>query len=140
MSMMALENLRSMLCEELDKIAEKGSISGGDLETIHKLTDTVKNIDKIECLEDEGYSGSGEWDASGTYSRTGRGYSMEDGRGYGRGSSYASRRGMHYVRGHYSRAEGNAMMSDRIEEMMNSGNLSADEKNTLRRALGILQR
>lgn len=54
------------------------------------LTDTVKNIDKICMLEEEG------------------GYSEAvDGGDYGRGSSYANR-GKHYVRGHYSRDGGNS--------------------------------
>lgn len=45
-----------MLCYELDDIAEKGELSAGSLETLHKLTDTIKNIDKIEMLEENGYS------------------------------------------------------------------------------------
>lgn len=80
MSMESMYTLRDMLCEELDEIARKGEMSAGDLDTVHKLTDTVKNIDKIEML-DGGYSDDG----------------------YDRGSSYAGRRGTHYVRGHYSR-------------------------------------
>ncbi len=87
MSMEAMYTLRDMLCEELDEIARKGEMSAGDLDTVHKLTDTIKNIDKIEAL-DGGYSSDGEWEASGSYNR---------------GSSYAGRRGTHYVRGHYSR-------------------------------------
>lgn len=51
-----MEKLRKLLCNELDEIAEQGELSAGDLETVHKLTDTVKNIDKIDMLEDDGYS------------------------------------------------------------------------------------
>ena len=73
--------------EELEEIARKPEMGAGDLELAHKLTDTIKNIDKICMLEDgEGYS--------------------EDGGEYGRGSSHANR-GQHYVRGHYSRDGGN---------------------------------
>lgn len=51
-------------------------------------TDTIKNINKICMLEEEG------------------GYSSAvDGMDYGRGSSYANR-GKHYVQGHYSRDGG----------------------------------
>nr|DAH19588.1 MAG TPA: hypothetical protein [Caudoviricetes sp.] len=104
MGMKALYELRDMLCSELDEIAHKGEMSAGDLETVHKLTDTIKNIDKIEMLESDGYSRSdGDvWTARGNY---------------GRGSSYA-RRGTHYVRGHYSRDDGRDAMLRRVQEMM----------------------
>ena len=78
-----MEKLKEKLWEELEEIARKPEMGAGDLELAHKLTDTIKNIDKICMLEDgEGYS--------------------EDGGEYGRGSSHANR-GQHYVRGHYSR-------------------------------------
>ena len=95
MDMRAMHELKEMLCKELDKIAMKGELTAGSLETVHKLTDTIKNIDKIMMLEeDEGYSE--RRDSMGRYAR-------DD--GYERGSSYA-RRGTHYVRGHYSRDDG----------------------------------
>lgn len=87
MSMKALEDLRDRFCEELDEIARKGELGAGDLELAHKLTDTIKNIDKINMLEEDGYSRDGDWEARGNY---------------GDGNSYANR-GKHYVRGHYSR-------------------------------------
>lgn len=88
-----MEKLKEKLWKELDEIADKPDLSAGDLEAAHKLTDTIKNIDKICMLEEEtGYSHDGEWaaDMRGTY---------------GRGSSYANR-GEHYMRGHYSRDGG----------------------------------
>lgn len=93
MSMKAMEDLRDKLCKELDEIARKPEMGAGDLEIAHKLTDTIKNIDKICMLEDgDGYSQAGDWEM--------------EGRGtYGRGASYANR-GKHYVRGHYSRDGG----------------------------------
>ena len=54
MSMNALYDLKEMLCKELEEIAGKGEMSAGDLETTHKLTDTIKNIDKILMLEEDG--------------------------------------------------------------------------------------
>ena len=56
MSMKTLYDLKDMLCAELDEIGKKGEMSAGDLETVHKLTDTIKNIDKITMLEEGGYS------------------------------------------------------------------------------------
>ena len=79
--------LKDKLCKELDEIARKSEMGAGDLEIIHKLTDTIKNIDKIDMLEDDGYSQAGYRDRGSSYNR---------------GSSYANR-GKHYVRGHYSR-------------------------------------
>lgn len=85
--MKALYELKEKFQDELDEIARKPEMSAGDLETIHKLTDTIKNIDKICALEEEGsYSEAGDY----------------EGASYARGSSYANR-GKHYVRGHYSR-------------------------------------
>ena len=70
MGMKSMYNLRDMLCKELDEIARKGELGAGDLDIAHKLTDTIKNIDKIE-MYDGGYSRSGDWDADirGTYGR-----------------------------------------------------------------------
>ena len=82
-----MHELKDKLCDELDEIARKPEMGAGDLEIIHKLTDTIKNLDKIEMLEDGGYSQAGYRDGGSSYNR---------------GSSYANR-GKHYVRGHYSR-------------------------------------
>lgn len=83
--MKALYDLKDKLQIELDEIARKPEMGAGDLELVHKLTDTIKNIDKICALEEEG------------------GYSQAvDMDGYDRGNSDANR-GKHYVRGHYSR-------------------------------------
>ncbi len=83
-----LYELKEKLCRELEEISRKPEMGAGDLELAHKLTDTVKNIDKICMLEEGGYSED-----------DGQSYG---GSSYGRGSSYANR-GQHYVRGHYSR-------------------------------------
>ena len=48
-----LEKLKEALCEELDKFGKSGDITVNSLEKIHKLTDTIKNIDKIMALEEE---------------------------------------------------------------------------------------
>ena len=69
MSKKAMYDLRNMLCDELDELARKGELGAGDLEIAHKLTDTIKNIDKIEMMEDDGYSRDGDY--SRRYSRDG---------------------------------------------------------------------
>lgn len=103
MSMNAMYDIRDMLCKELDEIARKGEMSAGDLEAVHKLTDTIKNIDKIKMYEDGGYSRGGDWEA--------------DMRGtYGRGSSYRGRR--RDSMGRYSRTDAREHMRDQLEDMM----------------------
>ena len=101
-----LHELKEKLWAELDELAEKRDMGAGDLEVVHKLTDTIKNIDKICALEEDvGYS------------------QAVDGGDYGRGSSYANR-GKHYVRGHssrrdsrgrYSRDDGRSEMMEHLE-------------------------
>lgn len=121
MGMQSMYELRDMLCKELDEITRKGELGAGDLDIAYKLVGTVKNIDKIEMMEDDGdysrrYSRDGNWEA--------------DMRGnYGRDSSYA-RRGTHYVRGHYSRDSGKDNMKRQLQEMLDG----ADD-DTLRRAI-----
>lgn len=136
MSKKAMYELRNMLCEELDELARKGDLGAGDLEIAHKLTDTIKNIDKIEMMEDDGYSRDGDYLRDGDYSRGGDW--RADMRGtYGRGSSYA-RRGTHYVRGHYSRADSMEHLREQINDMMRE---TDDDrvKEALRRAASLME-
>lgn len=139
----SMRELRETLCMELDEIAGKGELSMGDLDTVHKLTDTIKNIDKIENMEENGYSygeSYGDWRASGSYDmdrdRSDRGRSR--GR-YSRDNGYSTR-SRHYVRGHYSYGDEDAMLEEKIEKMMEGGNLSLDDKSTLRKALEMMRR
>ena len=126
MSKKAMYDLRNMLCDELDELARKGELGAGDLEIAHKLTDTIKNIDKIEMLEDDGYSRDGGY--SRRYSRDGDWQS--DMRGaYDRDMSNA-RRGTHYVRGHYSRDGAMDKMKRQLQEMLDD----ADD-DSIRRAI-----
>ena len=129
-------DLRDMLCKELDEIAHKGELGAGDLDIAHKLVSTIKNIDKIEMMEDDGYSRDGDYLRDGDYSRGGDW--QADMRGtYGRGSSYA-RRGTHYVRGHYSRADSMEHLREQINDMMRE---TDDDrvKEALRRAASLME-
>ena len=123
--MKALYDLKDKLCAELDEIAAKPNMSTGDLETVHKLTDTIKNIDKIMMLEeDDGYSRGGGWEARGTFGRP----------IYDDGHSYA-RRDSHYVRGHYSRdgRDSKKRMEEELEEMMRGAD--GEHREIIRRTL-----
>lgn len=108
-----------MLHEELEEICDRG-VTAEDLETVHLLTDTIKNIHKIESMEENGYSRDG-------YSREGRG-------DYSNG---------HYVRGHYSNrysmSEGRDKLGERIRKMMESDELSPRDRECLERAKALLK-
>lgn len=128
--------LKEMLCKELEEYSRKGKMSAGDLETIHKLTDTIKNIDKIGMLEEDGehsHAGGGNYGGGrGGMNRGGGSYN--DG-GYGGGSSY--RRQRRDSRGRYSR-EGGYSYDDGMEEvweileMMETG-LPDEQREAIRR-------
>jgi hypothetical protein len=81
-----IEKIKKMLCKELDEYAMKQKLTGGDLDMIWKLTDTVKNLDKIAMLEEseEGYS-----EARGGM----RGRSYMHGSSYDDDMMYSERRG-----------------------------------------------
>ena len=129
MSMKTLYDLKDMLCEELDEIGKKGEMSAVDLETVHKLTDTIKNIDKITMLEENGYSRDEDYSRDGDWSANMRG-------NYGRGSSYA-RRGQHYVRGHYSRDDGRDSLIERMEDIMRGAD--SKDRESIQRCIDMIR-
>ena len=156
-----MEDLKDLLCAELEDYAEKGKKSGkmsmGDLESIHKLTDTVKNILKIDMLEGEtGYSEDGAYMGEGriygtSYDdgmRRGGGYSYARGRGryakrdsmgrYSRDDGYMRRDGRG-MRDGYSRDDGKAYMMEQLEDMIEDAEKPA-EKEALRRCMDALKR
>ena len=156
-----MHDLKDLLCAELEDYAEKGKKSGkmsmGDLDSIHKLTDTVKNILKIDMLENEsGYSEDGAYMGEGriygtSYDdgmRRGVGYSYARGRGryakrdsmgrYSRDDGYM-RRDVRGMRDGYSRDDGKAYMMEQLEDMMEDAEKPA-EKEALRRCMDALKR
>lgn len=124
-----IEDLREAACKELERFAKAGDISTTNIDKIHKLTDIIKNIDKIEMLED-GYS--------------------EDWGGEGRiyGTSYRGRRGnvKRDSMGRYSRGEDDEHMREDTKERMldNLGsmmeNANPNEREALKRAMREIER
>lgn len=115
---MYIEELRNMLCDELDQIAQKGELTAGSLETIDKLTHSIKSIDAIMAMEDSGYSRTGSYEGSyrgGSYARDGRGRSSA--RGQKRDSMGRYSRAS-YPRTGYSRGDGKEEMMEKLESMM----------------------
>ena len=137
-----IEKIKKMLCKELDEYAMKGRISGSDLDMIWKLTDTVKNLDKIEMLEDggsyDGYSEMREYPYMGgsSYAR-GRGrYAKRDSMG-----RYSSDMGDDYserMDRRYSRDDAKDHMMSKLGSMMESAD--PNEREILKDCMRKLER
>ena len=83
-----MEELRDMLCEELDKLTKKGELSAGSLDVIDKLTHSIKSIDTIMAMEDAGYSNESGYSYARRRDSMGR-YSRDDGMSYRRDRGYS---------------------------------------------------
>ena len=130
--MMDMHALKSMLEKELKVYEGRTKLNLADLDAVHKLTDTVKNICKIEMLEE----GENDDYSEARYSRRG-GYAYDGGNSYDSGNSYARR---HYVRGHYSRDGGGYSRdgsSERVMDMMRDmmEDASPEERKTIERMM-----
>lgn len=140
--MEGLHKIKEMSRKELEQYGRKGELSAGSLDAIHKLTDIIKNIDKIEMLEeygesDESYEGGGSYRRRGThyvrghYSRNGGSYNdgSYGGESYDRGPS--ERR--------YSRDGGREKMMHELREMMEEAE-TEKEREAIRKCIDQLDR
>ena len=145
-----IEKIKKMLCKELDEYAMKSKLSMADIDVIHKLTDTVKNLDKIEMLEDDGgysearggrgrssYMGGSSYDDDMMYSeRQGRGRNARRDR-MGRYSSdmddYSER-----MDRRYSRDDAKDHLLDKMGEMMSSAD--EEQREILKDAMRKIER
>ena len=135
-----MHKIKKMLCNELEEMAEKNKLSNaGDLEVIWKLTDTIKNLCKIEKLESEegGYSEARRYNSydDGGYSE--RRYARRD-----RMGRYSSENGSSYDErgnnGGYSMDEAKDKMLSRIGELMESAN--PKEREALKEAMRAIEK
>ena len=128
-----LYELKTMLMDEVKKIAQKGELTAGSLETVDKLLNSIKNACKI-IMYDE-YSDEGEYSQA-----NGMNYGNSYARGRGRNAQrdsmgrYSSEGGRYSRRGGYSYAESSEKVA-MLREMMDE--VSTDEE---RRALQKLIR
>lgn len=53
----SLEQIKEMLCDELDHIADQGKLTAGTLDTVDKLTHSIKSVETILAMKESGYSG-----------------------------------------------------------------------------------
>ena len=145
-----IEKIKEMLNSELEIFGKKNALTVTDLEKIHKLTDTIKNLDKIMLLEEDEYEMGGSSYARGRgrnakRDRMGR-YSSEGDMPYEhhRGNSYDD--DMSYARGgrgrRYSRDDGYSNASDEMMSML--GEMMEDanpkEREALKECMRALER
>lgn len=137
-----MHKIKKMLCKELEEYGEKKSLSSADVEMIHKLTDTVKNLDKIEALEgSDGYSETYPYYMGGSSYARGRGrYAKRDSMGrYSSdyGSSYDDYSEARGGRG-YSRDDVKDHLMHKMGEMMTSAN--EEQREILEEAMQKIRR
>jgi hypothetical protein len=137
-----MHKIKKMLCKELEEYGDKKSLSSADVEMIHKLTDTVKNLDKIEMLEgDDGYSETYPYYMGGSSYARGRGrnarrdsmgrYSSDMGSSY---DDYSEAR----MDRRYSRDDAKDHLMDKMGEMMTSAN--EEQREILKDAMRKIER
>lgn len=113
-------DLKKMLCKELENVANQKELSAGDLETVDKLTHSIKSLLTIMAMEDSGYSRRENVSKHTDYGR----YYYDDGYGY------SGRR--------YSRDEGKSYMIQQFERLMNETS-SPEEHEVLQSAINRLR-
>ena len=114
--MKALHDLKEMLEQEIKEISNKGELTAGSLDTVDKLTHSLKSIETIIAMSGD----EGEYSQRG--GRGGNSYS--DGGNMGGGYSgyyprYAyARNQRRSSNGRYSRDDGREAMIEKLEDMM----------------------
>lgn len=147
-----MHKIREMLMDELKEIEKEVSksssdrLSPGKLQTVHMITDTIKNIDKIKGMEEGGYSSATDFMGEGrmygvSYDRAAYPRYYREGEGSFEGSSYdsdSSYRRRRNSMGRYSRHDGADRMSEKLEEMMDEAG-TEKERNAIRRCMEELK-
>lgn len=105
--MKVYDQIKDMLCDELEEIAKKKELTSSNLEVLDKAVDIVKDIATIKAMEQEypedGYSRDGGY-SQGYFGRMPY-YMYDDGMNMSNGNSYARGRGRYADRdsmGRYS--------------------------------------
>jgi hypothetical protein len=146
-----IEKIKKMLCKELDEYAMKSKLSMADIDVIHKLTDTVKNLDKIEMLEDDGGYSEARGGMRGRSYMHGSSYDDDmmysERRGRGRNARrdsmgrYSSDMGDDYserIDRRYSRDDAKDHLLDKMGEMMTSAD--EEQREILKDAMRKIER
>ena len=138
------EGLRSKLSMSLKELNKTGKLSGAALNELHMVTDTIKNLDKIEALEDGGYSEATDFMGEGrmygtSYARGRRGNVRRDNMGrYSRNDGYADNTRRYSRNDGYSYGDGKEEMMEQLEEMMETADGTSRE--AIRRCMEEIKR
>lgn len=121
-----MHKLRENAEKELKAIEEKG-LTSSNLDNAYKLVEIMKGVDKIEMMQDGGYSQEGYSRDTEDYSRERGGYSndYDNGNSYRRGRS--ERTGRYVHRPNYSRLSGDDEDMDRYRQSKREYSNSRDE-------------
>ena len=144
------EKIKNELMEYEEKVKKSrdAKLTPGELQIVHMLTDTLKNIEKIEGLENGGYSQATDFMGEGRMYGHSYGYHgypvyyrddgmSRDGMAYDDGgSSYARHRDS---MGRYSREDGREHMTEKLRGMMEDAS-SEKEREAIRRCMSELER
>ena len=124
--MKVFNQIKDMLCDELEEIAKKKELTTSSLEVIDKAVDIIKDLSTIAAMEQE-YPSEG-------YSRDG-GYSQGFGRGYwDRMPYYMNDDGMSHDGNSYARGRGSNANRDSMGRYSNDG-YSGDTREELQRLM-----
>ena len=154
--MKVYEQIKDMLCDELEEIAKKKELTSNSLEVLYKGVDILKDIKTIESMEMEfpsegysqdGYSRDGGYSQGGGYWNRMPVYAYDDGMGHsfarGRGSNarrdsmgrYSSDgRSYDYSRDGYS-----GDTKEELQRIMNNAQ-NDREREAIRKALDSMNR
>lgn len=141
-----IEELKEMLCDELDKIAKKGELTAGSLDTVDKLAHAIKSISTIMAMEDYSEEGSyydGSYNDGTSYAR-GRNARRDSMGRYSRRGSYArggqgGNRGGGNQGGRSNRGySGNDEFIDELQEMMNEAS-NEKERMAIRKVMEMME-
>lgn len=139
----SLIKIKEMLCDELDNIAKRGELSPGSLETVDKLTHSLKSVVTVMAMEDydeggasyDGANGGNMGGMSGARGRTGNVRRDSMGR-YSRDGGYSGRR---YRDGNMSYDGARDELMEHVDELMG---MASDEptKQMIRRFKSELEK
>jgi len=111
----SMDKLKEMMCDELAEISKK-PLDPRNLDMIEKLTESIKNIEKIKMMgEEESY---GDYSSRGMYSRADGSYRMSR------------------AADPYSYADD---LEGKMRSMMNDRSISEEHRETIRKAMQLMR-
>ena len=136
--------LEEILSREIEKISEKGELTSNTLNSLNTLSNTLKNILKIEMLVDSSrYSNNDSyWEANGSYGTdtdrmrnySRNSYYMDDSYNRGNNSYRNSYERGSYSKNNYSRNNGKHYIMNELKEMMDEAE-TEKEREALRQCM-----